>query len=168
MDLVKIGVVANTHGLNGTLKVKSFTDFQEERYKTGNTLYIFFKNDYIPVTVVKYRTAKTVEYINFEEFTSINEVEKYKGCDLFIKSEMIHDLNEDEFYFTELIGMEVFSDSLIGIVDDVRDYPQGEYIVVKRINGKNAVIPFTKMFIDRVDKEKRAIYIIEMEGLLWK
>ena len=34
MEKIKIGVVANTHGLKGTLKVKSFTDFKEERYKT--------------------------------------------------------------------------------------------------------------------------------------
>ena len=40
MELMTIGVVVNTHGLKGTVKVKSFTDFKEERYKKGTILYM--------------------------------------------------------------------------------------------------------------------------------
>ena len=166
MEYIRIGVIANTHGLRGTLKVKSFTDFKKERYKKGNTLYIHFKNDYIPVTVDSFKTVKTVEHVDFLEFKNINEVEKYKGSELFITSDMIHDLPEDEFYYKELIGMKVYTDELIGEVYDIREYPQSEYIVVKRPKQKNVVIPFMKKFIKEVDKEKGIIYINEMEGLL--
>ena len=166
MEKIKIGVVANTHGLKGTLKVKSFTDFKEERYKKGNTLYILFKNEYIKVTVKNYRSVKTVEHIDFEEFNHINEVEKYKGSDLFMTSDQKHELADDEFYFDELIGMEVYSDKHEGEVIEVRDLPQGEMLVVGRGHKKQALIPFLKHFIKDVDKEKRIIYIHEVEGLL--
>ena len=166
MELIKVGVITNTHGLRGTVKVKSFTDFKEERYKKDNPLLIHFKNDYIPVTVKTFKSVKTLEFIDFNEFKHINDVEKFKGCDLYIKEELTHDLPEDEFYFRELMGLEVRTDKFIGTVSDIREYPQGEYLIVRRDGMKNAIIPFIKEFIDSVDKEKGIIYVKEVEGLL--
>ncbi len=166
MEKIKIGVIANTHGLKGTLKVKSFTDFKDQRYKKGNTLYIYFKDEYIKVTVKQFRSVKTVEHIDFEEFNHINEVEKFKGSDLFMTDDQKHDLPDDEFYFDELIGMEVYSDKLEGLVVEVRELPQGEMLVVNRENKKQALIPFLKHFVKGVDKENKKIYIHEVEGLL--
>lgn len=166
MELITIGVITNTHGLRGTLKVKSFTDFKNERYKKGNTLYIAFKNELIPVTVDKFQTVKTVEHIDFDEFTNINQVEKFKGSELRISKEYIHDLDEDEFYFDELIGMEVFTDKLIGVVKGVREVPQGELLEVDTNNKKMTLIPFNKHFIKSVDKDTKKVVLLEWEGLL--
>jgi 16S rRNA processing protein RimM len=166
MDMIKVGVIVNTQGLKGTLKVKSFTDFKDERYKSGNTLYIDFKHELIPVTVSKFRTNKNLEYIDFKEYNHINEVEKYKGSTLFMSKENKHDLPSDEFYFTELIGMEVFTSELVGICTDVREVPQGELLVVKREGKKNALIPFNKQFIKDVNKLDNVILLHEWEGLL--
>ena len=167
MEYIKIGAVANTHGLKGTMKVKSFTDFKEERYKKGNTLYIFFKNEYIPVTVTKMKTVKNLEYIDVKEFNHINEIEKFKGSELFINKEEVHEIvEEDAFYYTDLIGCEVITDSSIGKVSDIREYPQGEYLVINTEEKKNVLIPFLKQFIKNVDLEKKLIFLSEWEGLL--
>ncbi len=166
MELITIGKIVNTHGLEGTLKVKSFTDFKEERYAKGTPLYIAFERDFIPVTVVSYKEVKTIDLVVFKEFTNINQVEKFKGCDLKIDKELIHKLDLDEFYFSEIIGMEVYSDDLhIGKCIDIRDYPQGEVLVVK-MSEKNVLIPFRKEFIKEVSKEKNILYLIMWEGLL--
>lgn len=165
MDYVTVGVIVNTHGLKGMVKVKSFTDFLEERYQQGMTLYIAFKQDMVPVTVQSYKTVKGLEHIQFEEFTDINQCEKYKGCELLISKEFIHELPEDEFYFDELIGMDVYAEGLIGTCVDVRDLPRGELLVVKTVD-KDVLIPFNKQFIKNVDKERRIISIIVWEGLL--
>ena len=69
MDLSIIGIIVNTHGLNGTLKVKSFTDFKKERYSKGTPLYIAFKNEYIPVTVLSHKEVKTLDILTFNEFS---------------------------------------------------------------------------------------------------
>lgn len=166
MELITIGVIANTHGLRGTLKVKSFTDFKNERYKKGNTLYIAFKSELIPVTVEKFQSVKTVEHIDFKEFTNINQVEKYKGSELQMSSENIHELEEDEFYFEELIGMEVYTDTLIGIVKGVREVPQGELLEVDTNSKKIALIPFNKHFVKSVDKKTNKVVLLEWEGLI--
>lgn len=168
MDIVTIGKIVNTHGLNGALKVKSFTDFKEQRYKKGTPLYIAFERDYIPVTVVSQKEMKTLDLIIFKEFTDINQVEKYKGCDLVINKELIHKLGEDDYYFDQIIGMDVYDEELLlGKCIDIRDYPQGEVIVVKTAK-KQILIPFRKEFIKEVNLEDNKLFIIVWEGLLWE
>lgn len=166
MDVIKIGVIVNTHGLKGTFKIKSFTDFVDERYQKGNTLYISFKNELLPVTVKEVRTVKGLEYVDFDEYNHINQIEQFKGSELFIDSNMIHPLDENEFYFGELIGMTVVGTEVIGECIDVMELPQGQLLVVKRTGKKNALIPFQKEFVSKVDKQKQIISVIEMEGLL--
>ena len=168
MNLVKIGVIVNTHGLRGTLKVKSFTDFNEMRFQKGNQLFIDFKGEKLPITVTKFKIVKGIVHLDVEEYKHINEIEKFKSSDLYISEEMIHELDDDEFYFTELIGMDVYEkDTNIGTCIDVLELPQGELLVVKRKSLKNALIPFRKEFVENVDKDKGTIHIISMEGLLW-
>ena len=167
MEYISIGKIVNTHGLKGTLKVKSFTDFKEDRYKKGNLLYIAFKGEYIPVTIALFKTVKNLDHLTFVEYNDINMVEKYKGSFITFNKEEAQELDDDEFYFDELIGLNVYTgDVLIGICDDIRDYPQGEILVVKRDNLKNALIPFRKEFIKEVNKELKRIDIINWEGLL--
>lgn len=166
MELMTIGVIVNTHGLKGTVKVKSFTDFKEERYKKGTTLYIAFKEELIPVTVDTFRTHKNLEYVDFKEFNNINEIEKFKGSDLKINSDAKHDLETDEFYYNELIGMDVFTDKLIGTCLDVREVPQGEILVVNTGSKKNALIPFNKHFVKEVNKKENKITLLQWEGLV--
>lgn len=166
MELMTIGVIVNTHGLKGTVKVKSFTDFKAERYKKGTILYIAFKEDLVPVTVEAYRTHKNLEYIDFKEFSNINEIEKFKGSDLKINADSKHKLKVDEFYFNELIGMDVYTDKLIGKCLDVREVPQGEILVIDTGSKKNALIPFNKHFVKNVSKKENKITLLQWEGLL--
>ncbi len=166
MDLIVIGKIVNTHGLNGTLKVKSFTDFKEQRYHKGAPLYIAFERDYISVTVKSHKEVKSLDLLAFDEFDNINQVEKFKGCDLVINKELIHKLDNDEFYFGQIIGREVYhDDKLIGKCIDIRDYPQGEVLVVKT-KEKEVLIPFRKEFVKEVNKKDNKLNIIMWEGLL--
>ena len=165
MNFIKIGVIVNTHGLNGTLKVKSFTDFKEERYKKNTPLFIEYKGEFVGVTVGSYKTVKGIEHIQFLEFNNINECEKYKGSNLYISADLVHDLEEDEFYFQELMGMTVYSDILLGVVVDVREVPQGELLEVETSTKKHILIPFNKEFIKSVDKNEKVIQLLFWEGL---
>jgi len=167
MDRILIGTIVNTHGLKGTLKIKSHTDFIDERYAPGTTLHVAFRGKMIPLTVQSVRTVKGLQHVTFREFTDINQVERYKGSDLYIDATQIHELDdEDEFYFDELIGLDVYTDHLVGTCVDIRQVPQGELLVVRRDGAKDALIPFNKVFVKSVDKDQRRILLDAWEGLL--
>lgn len=167
MKYARLGGIANTQGLKGVLKIKSDTDFKEVRYKVGNILYIDFNNKMIPVTVESFRQAKGLDYVSFIGMNDINLVEKYKGSQIYFEDNISISLKEDEFRYSDLVGMSVVYEDVIGDISEVRDYPQGEMLVVPREGLKNVLVPFRKEFVKEVNTSERIVYIQNMEGLLW-
>lgn len=162
MKKIQVGRLVNTHGLRGEVKVLSQSDFKEERFKKGSTLFI---GD-ILVTVKSHRVHKNFDLLTFEEFNHINQVEKYKGTPLFVDAETIGDLKEDEFYYHELEGMQVSDgSSVIGSVLEVRENPGNDLLVVKTPN-KTILIPFVSEIVKDVNKEENTIIVHVIEGLL--
>ncbi|MEC9485010.1 MAG: ribosome maturation factor RimM [Candidatus Izemoplasma sp.] len=161
-----IGKLVNTHGLKGTVKIKPFTDFLEERFDVGSRIFIEHKGEKFPVIITSYRLTKGLVYVTFEQFDDINDIAKYKGSTLYVHEDDLHTLKEDEFYVRDLVGIKVFTDTLIGEVVDVYTHTNDDILVVKRSNAKNALIPFRDAFIKDVDLEARQIVIKEIEGLL--
>ncbi len=163
MEYIKIGVIANTHGLKGELKIKSFTDF--DRFNKGNTVYIKCNNKYTQMTIKSHRVHNGLDMIVFDGLEDINKVELYKGSELYIHIDDRDELEEDEFYYDELVGLLVYyNDELLGKVSSIMDVPQGEILVVERENMKDILIPFENKFIPYIDDEK--IICENLEGLL--
>lgn len=160
--MIKIGKLVNTHALKGEVKIKSYTDFYEERFKKGNTIYVLFENKYVPLTVIKTRVHKDLIYANFEGYDHINKIEKFKSCDLFVKKEEIHELDEDEYYFHELLGCKVFAPEYIGDVVEVLDYPAQQILVVSK---DRIMIPFVEAFVKEVNIENKVIHVELIEGM---
>ena len=53
MDYYQVGKIVNTHGIKGEVRVLSSSDFTDERFKAGNTLYLFDKGTLKQEVVVK-------------------------------------------------------------------------------------------------------------------
>ncbi|MFE6373234.1 ribosome maturation factor RimM, partial [Bacillus subtilis] len=106
-----VGKIVNTHGIKGEVRVISKTDFAEERYKPGNTLYLFMdgRNEPVEVTVNTHRLHKQFHLLQFKERQNLNEVEELKNAIIKVPEEELGELNEGEFYFHEIIGCEVFT-----------------------------------------------------------
>ena len=65
--------------------------------------------------------------------------------------------------------MKVFQGNiLIGYVNDVKPYPQGDYLEILTIDKVKKLIPFRDEFVISVNLETERIEIVNMEGLLWK
>jgi len=169
MEYLKIGKIVNTRGIKGELKIKSFTDFQSDRYHIGNHIYIFFGNDYLDFTILNYRFHKNLDLVVLKNHEDINLVEQFKGCDIFVSSDSEITLMEDEYHLSEILGVKVYQgDRIIGEVYDVKAFPQGDYIDILLESKEHALIPFRDEFVLDVNLEDDRIEIVEMEGLIWK
>ena len=49
MEYLSLGIIIGTFSLDGSVKVLSSTDFANERYKEGNTLYLKKDDEISPV-----------------------------------------------------------------------------------------------------------------------
>lgn len=166
----RVGKIVNTQGIRGELRIISSTDFPDERFKVGSKLYIgdAKNNDKLEVTVTSCRLHKNFHLLKFAGFTNINEVEQFKGKELFVSEEMLTELDEGEFYYYEIIGCEVFSEEgeLIGKVKEILSPGANDVWVIQRHGKKDALIPYIDDVVKEVDVENKKIIIHLLEGLI--
>ncbi|MCM3156546.1 ribosome maturation factor RimM [Bacillus subtilis] len=165
-----VGKIVNTHGIKGEVRVISKTDFAEERYKPGNTLYLFMdgRNEPVEVTVNTHRLHKQFHLLQFKERQNLNEVEELKNAIIKVPEEELGELNEGEFYFHEIIGCEVFTKEgeLIGKVKEILTPGANDVWVIGRKGKKDALIPYIESVVKHIDVREKKIEIELMEGLI--
>lgn len=166
----RVGKIVNTQGIRGELRVISTTDFPEERFCAGAELYIGCpkQNEKIKVVVASHRLHKQFHLLKFEGYSNINEVEKYKGCELYVPEEMLFELGEGEYYYHEIIGCGVFTEEgeYIGKVKEILTPGANDVWVVERQGKKDALIPYIEDVVKQVDVEEKKIIIHVLEGLM--
>lgn len=166
----RVGKIVNTQGIHGELRIISSTDFPEERFQVGAKLYIgdTKSNDQLEVIVASHRLHKNFHLLKFEGYTNINEVEQFKGKELFVSEEMLSELDEGEFYYYEIIGCEVFSEEgeFIGKVKEILTTGANDVWVIQRHGKKDALIPYIEDVVRDVDVEAKKITIHLLEGLI--
>ena len=166
---LKVGKIVNTHSLKGEVKVISSTDFEEERFKKGSKLLITRGNQLIREVVVQsYRNHKNFLLVKFEGIDSVEEAEKLKNLQIKIDSDEVGELEENEFYFHEIIGCEVFDENekLLGEIIEILTPGANDVWVIKGQNGKEILIPYIEDVVKKIDIENKKIDIEVMEGLI--
>ena len=166
MDYVLIGKAVNTFGIRGELKIDVYTDFVEQRFKKGSTVYI--GEDHCPLTVNSYRWHQGFLLLSFVQHDDINLVEKYKNMMVYKAKEDIHKLKKGEYYFSDLKDLDVFvNKQKIGHVLYVEEGIRNNNLrILKDEDHKEYLVPFLPVFVENVDLEQKRIDIVFMEGLL--
>lgn len=167
MEYVEVGKIVSTHGIKGEVKVYSDSDFKEERFKHGNTLYLKGNNTYYPIVINSYREHKNMSLITFNDYKNINEVLKFINLIVYIKKDDLPVLDKGHYY-ADLIGLEVYNmtNNYIGVIEDIRVVPHGGIIEIKRENGKISLVPYVDEFVYEIDLENNKMIINPIEGLL--
>jgi len=165
-----VGKIVNTHGIKGEVRIISRTDFAEERYRVGNKLYIFNPADELPieVTVRSHRQHKQFDLLEFEGYTNVNQVEDFKGSIIKVPQDQLGQLDEGEYYFHQIVGCKVFSetDEEIGEIKEILTPGANDVWVVKGKNGREILIPFIDDIVKEININDKIIKIEVMEGLL--
>ncbi|RLK63278.1 ribosome maturation factor RimM [Atopobacter sp. AH10] len=163
MNRLKLGTIVNTQGLKGEVRVKSVTDQPDQRYKVGQTVYV----GNLPLVIRSYRQHKNLIIIAFQEYPTINEVEGFKGQDIFvdISDEQV---DEDEgLYYHQIIGLsvETTSGDLVGKITAIESPGANDIWMVKG-EKKSYAIPAIKEVIREIKLQEGKVIIEVMEGLL--
>lgn len=170
MNYYNVGKIVNTRGLRGEVKVISYTDFPEDRFKSGSQLQIFKdEKTATPLATVVVRSAKEHKgtfLITFEGIDTINDVEKYKGMILKVEEEQLQDLDEGEFYLHQIVGLDVFENGIkLGVIKEVLSYGPNDVWFVKRPGKPDLLLPYLKDVILDVNLEQNQVTVEVPEGL---
>lgn len=168
-EFFNVGKIVNTHGVRGEVKVISTTDFPDERYAKGSTLYIKPDTKQMEKLIVaSHRLHKNFHLLTFEGYHNINEVEKFKGEMLKISEDQLVDLEEDEFYYHEIIGCQVFTEdgTMLGKLKEILSPGANDVWVVQRPGEKDLLLPYIDQVVKEVDVQSKKVIVHLMEGLL--
>lgn len=155
---ILMGIIGAAHGIKGEVRVKSFAadpgglgDYGPLRAKDGRTF-----------TVKMIRPAKEVVIVRFAEVPDRNAAEALSGVELFVdRAALPDDLEEEEFYHADLVGLDVFDENgaAIGTVLALHDFGAGDILEVRPKGGKSLMVPFTRAAVPEISLVGRCMRI---------
>jgi 16S rRNA processing protein RimM len=162
-----LGYVAKVHGLRGEVNVMLDVDYPED-YEDLKHLFLEQKGRIIPYFLEHFVLQPgNKALVKFEDLNTIDQVEGLVGSEVYLPLTELQELEEDQYYFHELIGFEVFDETkgLIGPVQIVYDLETQDLLGVTH-QGKEVLIPIQDGIILKVDKAAKKVFCQLPDGLL--
>ena len=166
-ERLQVGVISSTHGVRGEVKVFPTTDDINRFKKLKEVILVTEKTEKVlKITSVKF--FKQFAILKFEGIDSLNDVEVYKGAQLYVDRKHAVKLEKDEYFIADLIDLTVVDEeeNEIGILVDVMKTGANDVYIVKNEEGKELLFPAIKECILNVDFKKKKVTVHVMDGLL--
>ncbi len=168
-----VGLITSCHGINGQVKVKSLSDFEERFLKPG-IRWLQKENEppsKIELTSGYKQPGKETFIIKLEGRNTRNDAELLKNYKILVKTNNLPKLKKEEFHLLELINLQVKTlenDELkiIGKVLDLENEKNNLLIIELLKNQKKVLIPFVKEIVPVVDIKNNFLIIDPPKGLL--
>ncbi len=159
-DLLRVGVISNTHGIKGEVKVFPTTD-DVGRFKDLKKVLLDTGKEKIPLKVTGVKFFKNLAILKFDGIDSINDIEKYKGKDLLITREQAVPLAENEYFICDLVGCTVVTESgePVGELTDVLQTGANDVYLVTAPDGEEILIPVTDECVKEVSIEQKKVVV---------
>jgi 16S rRNA processing protein RimM len=158
-----VGRIARAHGIKGQVIVNPETDFPEERFKPGVTM--FTTRGPIRLTTARIQNGRPV--IGIEGVETMNDAETLAGLELRVPAEDLAPLPDGMFYHHDLVGCQVVTGAgaAVGTVEGVEGTLGGSRLVVAGAKGE-ILIPLATEICRTIDVAGKRIVIEPPEGLL--
>lgn len=161
-DRICVAKIATAHGIKGLVKLHVFVDnidlargdlFTSE---TGNhTLHITLKN-----ATAKHWLAEV------KGISDRTEAEKLRGTELYIDQSALPEPDEDEFYFSDLIGLPALDENSaeVGKIIGSDNFGAGDLLEIQPAGAESFYLPVTDETVLEITKEQIIVSI--PEGLI--
>ena len=165
-DLRTVGIVAGTHGLDGTLKLNPLSDFPE-RYHALRIVYLKREDTVLAkMHVTAVRLATTQVLITLREISTPEAAREFRGAELCVAEAETWKLPANTYYISDLRGFRAVGEdgAEIGILIDVLSGAQD--ILQIDHHGQELLVPLVGEWVGRVDTAARTIEILNWRRLL--
>lgn len=147
---VQMAVIASPHGVRGELRVKTFTAEPRALGDYGP----LFAPDGRRFDVAALRPAKGVVIVRFRQVTTREAAAALAGTPLLVdRSALSADLDANEFYHADLVGLELrdAAGRALGLIVAVHDFGGGDILEARLPDGRTAMLPFSEAAVPEVD-----------------
>lgn len=154
-DLIRVGVIINTFGVKGEVKIYPDIDYFDELER------VFIKDK--EYKIEKLRDQKGIIIAKFEGIDDINQIESLKNEEVMIAIEDRPELPEGKHYVGDLLGLEVITEDgqVLGTLDNIYNTGANDIYEVGEI-----LLPATDEVIKQIDMENKKIIVHLLKGLI--
>ncbi|MEL6792539.1 MAG: ribosome maturation factor RimM [Pseudomonadota bacterium] len=158
-NLVCVGAIAGAFGVRGEARIKSFCAEPRDIAK------------YAPLSSEDGRRSFALKILKPTKggfvarlggLNTREEVEAMRGAKLFAPRDRLPALPDDEFYYSDLIGLNVVDTggAEVGVVRHVDEYGAGDFLEIRlAATGKPLLVPFTRDAVPTVDLGAKRVVI---------
>jgi len=150
-DLIPVGAIAGAYGVRGELRIKSYCAVPED-IETYSPLWTEDRGKQLSLAIL--RPIKNGFSARIPDVTSKEEADAMRGTILYAERSQLPSLPDDEFYYADLIGLEVYDTGgvLLGRVKTVNNHGADDLLEVQLAGKTDTVfLPFTKAAVPTVD-----------------
>lgn len=166
-ELLQVGVITSTHGVHGEVKVYPTTD-DATRFKQLKHVLLDTGKETLPLEIQGVKFFKQFVILKFKGIDNINDIERYKRCPILIERCDAVELEEDEYFIADMIGMAVETEDgkEFGTLRDVIETGANDVYVIDNAEHGEVLVPAIKECILDVNIEERKMRIHLMDGLV--
>jgi 16S rRNA processing protein RimM len=163
--LVCLGVVTAAHGVQGAVRIRSYTEAPEDIVRYG-TLTDETGTRSFDLHLVG--TAKGVVIARIAGIEDRNQAEALRGLRLHLLRSALPQTEAEEYYHADLIGLEaVLGDGTpVGRVRAIHDFGAGDTLEVTRPGAPPVMVPFTRAVVPIVEPAAGRLVLDPPPGLL--
>ncbi len=166
MDLLAIGEIVKTKGLRGCLKILS--------YAATKKVFAGLKDIYIEKSagqknhhnIRKISVSGKFLFIELEGIDDVESAGRFVGSKIFVPKELLPDLAEDEYYWQDIIGLNVFSEERehLGRIESI--FPTGSNdVYVCKGGPREILLPAIADVIRQIDIRRGIMTVKVPKGL---
>jgi len=158
--MVIMGRIAAAHGIRGWVKIQPYTEYLDSLLDYGVWWIGQEHGPWRKVEVQHCEVHNKTLAAQLPDCPDRNAAEKLKGLLIAVPRSSMPEQAKDEYYWTDLIGMEVVneSDERLGTVVNLLETGANQVLSVKDDNGE-ILIPFVATAIKQVDVRNKTIRV---------
>jgi 16S rRNA processing protein RimM len=164
-DRVCVGAIAGSFGVKGEVRLKSFcTD--PEAIATYGPLFTEDGSRSFEVTLT--RAVANGIGVRLSGVLTKEQADALKGTSLFVARDKLPAIGDDEFYYADLIGLDVHDTggAPVGKLHAIHNHGAGDLLEILGPGMKTALlVPFTRAAVPTIDLAARRVIIDLPEGL---
>ena len=166
-DLILIGHVIRPHGLTGLLRIVSYAQSKETFLEAGSVFLIKGENDLYEKKVVSIRAHRSFYLLKLSGLNSTDQAEIFRGAGILIRKDSLVKRDEDEFFWYELLGLDVYTitGQYLGVLKEIFPTGSNDVYVVEN-QGKEFLIPAIHQVVKEINIPQKRMVISPIRGLL--
>ncbi|WP_155310433.1 ribosome maturation factor RimM [Desulfosarcina ovata] len=169
-DFILIGRVTGAHGIRGGVKIHSYAESMA-LFAPGEDLRLTMPDGAVRTLTIQWAHphGRGIR-LGLERVTDRDQAESLAGASLFVPRTRLPELDDDTYYWFELVGLSVYDTDgrLLGRLDEVIPTPANDVYVVKgQIAGQSneMLIPAIGSVVRSIDLERQTMLVDLPEGL---